>query len=76
MPNETEFANAFEDAHLDVERRQKKPNERRTMLMWLNDVNHTSSTRPISKIHKLINRQPKILQTIIHSDGGHTVYWD
>ena len=48
---------------------QKKPNETPTIVnMWRNDVNHIWSTRPMSKIHKLINRQPKIMQPIINCD--------
>ena len=41
MPPETEFANSFEDAQLNVERREKNSRKRRTMLMWRNAVEHT-----------------------------------
>ena len=70
MPCETEFANSFEDAQLDVERREKNANKRRTMQMWRNAVEHTWETRPMSEIHKLIERQPKIQQAIIDAEGG------
>ena len=74
MPCETEFANTFEDAQLDVERREKNANKRRTMVMWRKAVNHIWSTRPMSEVHKLIDRQPKIMQAIIDCDGGYTGY--
>ena len=41
MPHETEFANCFEDAQIDVERREKNANKRRTMSMWRNTIHHT-----------------------------------
>ena len=31
---ETEFANSFQDAQLDVERHENNAKKRRTMLMW------------------------------------------
>jgi len=33
MPNETKFANAHEEAQLDVERREKNIKQCRTMMM-------------------------------------------
>ena len=74
MPPETEFANAFEDAQIDVERREKNANKRRTMQMWRNAVEHTWETRPMSEIHKLIDRQPKIMHSIIECEGERTCY--
>ena len=74
MPCETEFANSFEDAQLDVERREKNANKRRTMIMWRNAVNHTWATRPISEVQKLITRQPKLMQAIIDGEGDRTCY--
>ena len=74
MPAETEFANSFEDAQVDVERREKNANKRRTMQMWRNAVEHTWETRPMSEIHKLIDRQPKIMHSIIECEGGRTCY--
>ena len=74
MPNEAEFANTFEDAQLDVERREKSANKRRAMVMWRNAVNHIWSIRPMSEVHKLINRQPKIMQAILYYDEDHTGY--
>ena len=70
MPPETEFANSFEDAQLDVERREQNAKKRQTMLMWINAVAHTWETRPIGEIHKLIDRQPKIQEAIINAEGG------
>ena len=70
MPCETEFANSFEDAQLDVERREKNAKKRRTMLMWRNAVEHTWDTRSMNEIRKLIDRQPKIQQAIIDAEGG------
>ena len=75
MPPETEFANSFEDAQLDVERREKNAKKRRTMLMWRNAVAHTWETRPIDEIHKLIDRQPKIQEAIINAEGGRVNFW-
>ena len=69
-PYETEFANSFQDAQLDVERREKNANKRRTMLMWRHAVEHTWETRPISEIQKLVDRQPKILQAIKDAKWG------
>ena len=69
MPCETEFANSFEDAQLDVERREKNANKRRTMLMWRNVIEHTWETRPMSEIHKLIDRQPKIQKANVEAEG-------
>ena len=74
MPPETEFANSFEDAQIDVERREKNANKRRTMQMWRNAVEHTWETRPMSEIHKLIDRQPKIMHSIIECEGERTCY--
>ena len=74
MPCETEFANSFEDAQLDVERREKNAKKRRTMLMWRNAIEHTWETRPINEIRKLIDRQPKIQQAIIDADGGRVPF--
>ena len=74
MPCETEFANTFEDAQLDVERREKNANKQRTMVMWRNAVNHIWSTRPISEVHRLVHRHPKIMQEIIDCGGGHIGY--
>ena len=76
MPPETEFANSFEDAQLDVERREQNAKKRRTMSMWRNAVEHTWDTRPMSEIRKLIDRQPKVMQAIIDCEGGRTEYWD
>ena len=69
MPCETDFANSFEDAQLDVERRENNANQRRTMLMWRNAFEHTWETRPMSEIHKLIDRQPKIQKAIVEAEG-------
>ena len=73
-PCETEFANSFEEAQLDVERREQNANKRRTMLMWRHAIEHTWETRPINEIHKLIDRQPKIQQAIIDAEGGRVSF--
>ena len=73
-PCETEFANSFQDAQLDVERRENNANKRRTMLMWRHAIEHTWETRPINEIHKLIDRQPKIQQAIIDAEGGRVSF--
>ena len=75
MPCETESANSFEEAQLDVERREQNAKKRRTMLMWRNAIEHTWETRPMSEIHKLIERQPKIQQAIIDAEGGRVNFW-
>ena len=74
MPNETEFANAHEDAQLDVERREKNIGHRRSMKMWKNAIDEVWNKRPISEVRKLIDRQPKIMQAIIEAEGGRTPY--
>ena len=72
MPPETEFANSYEDAQLDVERREANANKRRTMNMWRNAIEHTWESRPMAEIHKLIDRQPKVMQALIDCEGGRT----
>ena len=74
MPCETEFANAFEDAQLDLERRDKNIRHRRTMKMWKNAVEDVWNNRPIQEVRKLIDRQPKVMQAIIDAKGGRTPY--
>ena len=69
MPCETEFANSFDDAKLDVERRINA-NKRRMMIMWRHAVEHTWEARPIIEICKLIDQQPKIQQETIDADDG------
>ena len=65
VPNETEFANAHEESQLDVERREKNINHRRTMMMWKNAVKDTWNNRPIEEVRKLIDLQPKVMRAII-----------
>ena len=74
MPNETEFANCHEEAQLDVERREKNINHRRTMTMWKNAIDHVWENRSIKEVRKLIDRQPKVMQAIIEVQGGRTPY--
>ena len=61
--NKTEFANAHEDAQLDVERREKNIKHRRTMKMWKNSVEQVWKSR-----------QHKVMQAIIDAEGGRTSY--
>ena len=74
QPEEIEFANAYEDAQLDLERREKNLNKKRTMLMWHNAIEHTWETRSIEEVQKLINRQPMVMKAIIGAKGGGTPY--
>ena len=74
MPCETEFANSFQDAQLDVERREKNAGKPRTMMMWRNAIEHTWDTRPIKEIRKLIDRQPKIQKAIIAANGARVPF--
>ena len=74
MPCETEFANAFEEAQLDLERRVKNIGHRRTMKMWKNSVENVWNNRPIQEVRKLIDCQPKIMEAIIDAKGGRTPY--
>ncbi len=73
MPNETEFAETFQDAQ-DLERREKNRNKRRTMIMWKNALDNEWETRPIEATRKIIDRQPKIMRAIIEAGGGRTRY--
>ena len=74
MPNETEFAETFQDAQEDLERREKNRNKRRTMMMWKNALDNEWETRSIEATRKIIDRQPKIMRAIIEADGGRTPY--
>ena len=74
MPADTEFANCFEEAQLDVERREKNMNKRRSMQMWKNAINAIWNCRPIEELHKIINRQPMIMDAIIDLGGERTSY--
>ena len=72
MPAETEFANAFEEAQLDVERREKNLKKSRTMLMWHHAIEYVWQTRPIKEVRKLIEAQPGIMFEIIDNEGERT----
>ena len=74
QPEETEFANAYEDAQLDLERREKNAKKKRTMLMWYNAIEYNWDTRPIEEVQKLIDRQPMVMEAIIEAEGGRTPY--
>ena len=74
MPCETEFANAFEEAQLDLERRERNAKKKRTMKMWRNSIRKVWFSRPIEEVQKLIDRQPKIQQEIIKKGGRRTKY--
>ena len=62
MPGETEFADAFQDAQEDLERREKNRNKRRTMMMWKNALDNEREILPIEATRKIIDRQPKIMR--------------
>ena len=70
QPEETEFAQAFEEAQEDLERREKNANHKRTMHMWKNVLEHVWNTRPIEHTQKLIDRMPKVMEAIIEAEGG------
>ena len=74
MPDETEFAETFQDAQEDLERREKNAKKRRTMMMWKNALDEQWKIRPIEATRKIIDRQPKIMRAIIDADGGRTPY--
>ena len=74
MPNETEFANTYYDAQLDLERREKNSNKPRTMMMWKNTLQHTWDQRPIEEVQKLFDRQPMVMEAIIATQGGRTKF--
>ena len=60
MPEETEFAETFQDAQEDLERQEKNAKKRRTMMMWKNALDKQWKTRPIEATRKIIDRLPKI----------------
>ena len=74
QPCETEFAEDFELAQQDVERREKNGNKRRTMVMWKNALTKVWNTRPMKETQKLIDRMPKIMHAIIEAEGFETPY--
>ena len=74
QPAETEFAQTFELAQQDVERREKNSGKTRTMVMWKNAINHIWNNRPIEDTQKLIDRLPKIMHAIIETEGGKTSF--
>ena len=45
MPDETEFAETFQDAQEDLERREKNAKKRRTMMMWKNALDESWENR-------------------------------
>ena len=71
---ETEFANAFEDAHLDLGRREKKVNKKRSMEMWHNAIQKTWNSRPTEEVQTLIDRQTMVMRAIIEAEGSRTPY--
>ena len=74
VPDETEFAETFQDAQVELERREKDQRKRRTMMMWNNALDHEWETRPIEATRKIIDRQPEIMRAIIEADGRRTSY--
>ena len=74
MLDETEFAETFQDAQEDLERREKNRNKRRTMMMWKNALDEQWRNRRIEATQKIIDRQPKIMRAIIEADGTRTPY--
>ena len=74
MPEETEFAETFQDAQEYLECQEKNAKKQRTMMMWKNALDEQWRTRPIKATRKIIDRQPKIMRAIIEADGGRTPY--
>ena len=74
MPGETEFAETFQDAHEDLERRQRNLNRRRNMMMSQNALDEQWRDRPIEVNRKIIYRHPEIMQSIIEAVGSRTPY--
>ena len=74
MPEETEFAETYQEAQTDLERREENGHQKRTMMMWKNALDHTWRTRPIEATRKIIDRQPKVMQAVIETRavGRHT----
>ena len=57
MPYEMEFAQSFEEAQIDLERREKNQNKKRTMQMWENALDHNWATRPLEATQDIIERE-------------------
>ena len=74
QPAATEFADDYELAQQDLERREENLKKKRTMLMWKNSLVHVWENRPIEATRKLIDWMPKIMKAIIDADGGKTSY--
>ena len=74
MPDETEFANSYYDAQIDLERREKNAKKARSMMMWKNALQKTWDKRPIEEVQKLSDRQPMIMKAIIEAEGGRTKF--
>ena len=74
MPDETEFAETFQDAQEDLEHQEKNQAKRRTMMMWKNALDERWRNRPIEATRKIIDRQPKIMWATIEADGARTSY--
>ena len=74
MPEETEFAETFQDAQEDLEREEKNAKKRQNKMMWKNALDEQWRTRPIEATRKIIDRQPKIMGAIIEADGGRAPY--
>ena len=70
MPDETEFANMYYNAQLDLERREKNANTQRTMVMWKNALQDAWDQRPTEEVQKLFDRQPMIMKAILAAEGG------
>ena len=75
MLEETEFAETYQEAQTDLERREKNRNQKRTMMMWKNALDHTWRTRLIQATQRIIDGQPKVMRAFIEADGGRTSYY-
>ena len=72
QPAETHFANVFHEAQNKLEESERKRNRKRSMVMWKYSLDATWNNWPIEEIHKLIDRQPRVMEKIIEVEGGRT----
>ena len=56
QPAATEFADDYELAQQDLERREENLKKKRAMAMWKNSLVHVWENRPIEATRKLIDR--------------------
>ena len=72
MSYETVFANVFRLLQDDPERREVSNNCKRIMQMRRNALDKVFDENDIEKVSKIINRQPKVMESIIEVDRERT----